>query len=133
MSVWADQHVENRILEILGDVREGVEGHHFGRPFITAYQLAIALDRRYPQIREALGEELGGEGIGQRNSYAQYIARELSQRISAVPDYPVEGRMLSNADVLAIDYRGPHGEPVRSSLTGSGYDLSMYRLREAAG
>lgn len=67
---WADERVEDRILEVLGEVREGVQGYHFGPPFVTAYQLAIALDRRYPQIREALGMDLGGEGIGERNSFA---------------------------------------------------------------
>lgn len=48
--------------DVLATVGEGVPGHHFGPPFVTAYQLAIALDREYPQIREALAHEVGGEG-----------------------------------------------------------------------
>ena len=129
MTVWTSEDVEQRVREVLGAVAEGVPDHHFGPPFVTAYQLAIALDRQYPEIRAALALELGGEGTGDRQSFAQYLGRELSRRINLDPDYPIEGRMLSNVDVVAIDYRGPAGEPVRSSLTGSGYDLSMYRLR----
>jgi hypothetical protein len=129
MTVWTTHNVEEHVREVLAAVAEGVPGHHFGPPFVTAYQLAIALDREYPAIREALVHELGGEGTGDRHSFAQYIARELSRRINLDRNHPVEGRMLSNADVVAIEYRGPGGEPVRSSLTGSGYDLSMYRLR----
>ena len=133
MTVWATENVEQRIHEVLTAVAEGVPGHHFGPPFVTAYQLAIALDRQYPEIREALALELGGEGTGERQSFSQYLGRELSRRINLDPTYPIEGRMLSNTDVVAIDYRGPAGEPVRSSLTGSGYDLSMYRLRPVNG
>lgn len=131
VTVWTTERVEERIVDVLGEVAEGVDGHHFGPPFVTAYQLAIALDRRYPQIRRALGVELGGEGIGERHSLTQYLGRELSGRIRGNADYPVEGRMLSNADVIAIDYRHD-GEIVRSSLTGSSFDLSMYRLRPAS-
>jgi hypothetical protein len=133
VSVWADENVEERIIEILRGIPEGVVGHHFGPPFVTAYQLAIALDRECPQIRRALGLELGGEHTGARQSFSQYVARELSQRIADDRSYPVEGRMLSNAHVDAIDYTGPNGELVRSSLTGSGYDLSMFRLRPSSG
>lgn len=131
MATWTTEQVEERIVEILGDVPEGVERHHFGRPYLTAYQLAIELDRRYPRIRTSLSLPLGGANTGAHNSLAQYVALQLSQRIKADPKYPVEGRMLSNIDVVAIDYRSAAGDPIRSSLTGSGYDLSMYRLREA--
>jgi hypothetical protein len=50
---------------------------------MTAYQLAIELHRRHPQVAAALGQPLGGAGIGQHNSLAQYLPRELSRRTTS--------------------------------------------------
>lgn len=62
MTVWMTHNVEEHVREVLAAVAEGVPGHHFDPPFVTAYHLAIALDRQYPEVREALAHELGGEG-----------------------------------------------------------------------
>lgn len=40
MSLWEDFHFEERILEILRDTTYYQESHHFGRPFLTPYQIA---------------------------------------------------------------------------------------------
>jgi hypothetical protein len=132
VSIWADHNVEERTVEVLQDVPLVNEAHHFGRPYMSAYQLAIELDDRYPDIRQALGYEIGGAGTGQHGSFAQYIARQLSGRIRDEPDYPVEGAFMSNVNVDTLRYRRSNGELLTSSLTGSGYDLSMFRLRVQA-
>jgi hypothetical protein len=129
MSVWAELDVLERVQEVLDDVPVG-EPHVFGRPFISAYQLAIEVDRRYPEIREALGTDLGGAGIGARSSFSQYLARELSRRIGADHAYPVEGAFLDNMHVDLLRFRDAGGAPVVSSLTDSGYDLSLFRRRD---
>lgn len=129
MSIWADHDVEARVIEVLAAVPTTGQDHHFGRPYMSAYQLAIDFHRRYPQVAQALGQPLGGAGVGERNSLAQYLAKQLSDRIRDDEDYPVEGAFLTNVDVETLRYRGPDGTPITSSLTDSGFDLSLFRLR----
>jgi hypothetical protein len=57
------------------------------------------------------------------------VANQLSRRIKADPHHVVEGAFLSNVDLDVLRYRRSDGGTVTSSLTGSGMDLSMYRLR----
>jgi hypothetical protein len=45
MSVWGEREVERKITDILRETPHQ-EAHHFGRPYLSAYQLAIAVDRR---------------------------------------------------------------------------------------
>jgi hypothetical protein len=129
MSVWRDLDVEQCILDVLADVTEG--DHHFGRPFLTAYQLAIEVNRRRPDIATTLEVQVGGAGIGERTSLAQYLARQLSGQIRDDHAYAVEGAFLSGSGEVELTYRGvPAGAPaVTSSLTESGWPLSMVRLR----
>lgn len=78
MSVWSQFEVESKITDILRETPHQ-EAHHFGHPYLSAYQLAIAVDRRWPEVRNALGNPpVGGLGIGTRNSPAQYLARVVT-------------------------------------------------------
>ena len=125
-SLWQQHNIEDRVIQILREVED--EGHHFGRPFLTAYQLAIEFDRRHHDIVRDCGYQVGGAGIGERNSLAQYLALELSRHIRDNPDYPIEGAFISNRNVIELSYnRG--NEIMTSSITGSAYSLSMFRLR----
>ena len=125
-SFWQQHNIEDRVIQILKGVED--EDHHFGRPFLTAYQLAIEFDRRHHDIVIQLGKEVGGADTGERTSLAQYLALELSRQIRDNPDYPVEGAFISNQNVRELSYnRG--NEVLKSSVTGSGYSLSMFRLR----
>ena len=45
MSIWQDHSIEARFRDILASVPD--EGHHFGRPFLSAYQIAIAFDQQF--------------------------------------------------------------------------------------
>jgi len=129
MSVWSDYEVEGKITDILRQTPYQ-EAHHFGRPYLSAYQLAIAVDRRWPSVRAALGNlPLGGLGIGTRNSLAQYLAGELSRRIKSGDLTTIEGAFLTDQDLAELVYVESDGRRVTSSLTGSGYDLSLFRLR----
>jgi hypothetical protein len=131
MSVWEGQGVEAAVLEALRDAHlTNPGGHHFGRPFVTAYQLAIAVHAAHPKIATALGVTVGGRGTGAPNSLAQYLARELSGRIKRNGiDYPVEGAFISNAHLTSLTYQDPEGRAITSTLTGSGFDLSLFRAR----
>ncbi|MGW6932494.1 hypothetical protein ACWGE0_20740 [Lentzea sp. NPDC054927] len=129
MSIWEKLSVQDKVCEALGSVTIVNEsGHHFGRPYMTAYQLAIKVDRAHPEIAKELKAEVGGTGKGY--SLASYLAQQLSQRIkSGGDDYDVEGAFLSNDDVRKLTYAGSNGEPFDSSLTGTGFDISLFRLR----
>jgi hypothetical protein len=134
MSVWEEQGVEAAVLEALGDVHlNNPDGHHFGRPYLTAYQLAIAVNAGRPEIAATLGVTVGGRGTGAHNSLAQYLARELSARIKRHgDDYPLEGAFVSNEHLTSLTYRDADGQAITSSLTGSGFDLSLFRARARA-
>ena len=125
-SYWEEYNIGDIVNQILSAVED--EGHQFGRPFLTAYQLAIEFDSRHHDIVTHLGKQVGGAGIGERTSLAQYLALELSRLIRDNPAYPVEGAFISNRYVRELSYVH-NNETITSSVTGTGYSLSMFRLR----
>lgn len=127
MSEWQRHNVEQDIINILGG-QQAV--HHFGRPYLTAYQLAAEFRRRNPDFMPLL--HVGGEGTGEatgRESLARYLSRELSRRIKAGSIRGIEGAMLSNDHLHDIHFEYS-GQVFRSTLTGSGFTLSMFRLQD---
>lgn len=133
MSLWESESVLDAVLEALAEPHSNnPQGHHFGRPYLTAYQLAIKVDAARPDIAVNLGVEVGGRGTGERTSLAQYLARELSGRIkraaTAGTHYPVQGAFVSNEHLTSLSYTKTDGTQLTSSLTGTGYDLSLFRL-----
>ena len=128
MSLWQDLKIKDRIVEILSEITYADPTHHFGIPFLTAYQLAILIDERYSEIRQTLGLPIGGSGVGEHNSLAQYLAKELSTRIRSGEIQDIQGAFLSNRKLQDISFTyGSDG--ITSSLTSSQFDLSMYRLQ----
>jgi hypothetical protein len=127
MSKWEELDFENKIVDILRDAERHPVEHHFGLPFLTAYQIAISFAQRYTHDVQTLGFPVGGEGIGQRNSLAQYLARELSRRIHSGSIRNIEGRFLSNQFLEKISFLN-RNEIIVSSLTDTQYPLSMFRL-----
>jgi predicted ArsR family transcriptional regulator len=136
-SEWERQHLDELVAGVLRDVRQVDESHHFGRPFMTAYQLAVKLQQRHREAANALHPAVGGSGTGSHNSLAQTLARELSRRIKQARDrgetYPVEGAFLSNDGITNLTYANPGEDPVESSLTGRPEDLALFRLRSRRG
>ena len=129
MSYWQEYDVERKIVSILSEIQYYRPDHHFGRPFITAYQLAIEYARQFPDDVTRLGYPIGGEGIGERVSVAKYLSGQLSERIRNGEITSIEGGFLSNSHLSEIVFDN-QGQPLRSSLTKTQFDLSMYRLRE---
>jgi hypothetical protein len=128
MSLWDQHNVLNTVVTAPGTVPLSSDFHHFGRPWITAYQLAIKVHAGDPALAASLGVTVGGQGTGKHHSLSQYLARELSRNIKKHGHaYPVQGAFLSNELVRSIELDGPEG-PVTSSLTGTPYDLSLFRL-----
>lgn len=131
MSLWVQHNMEHHVRQALEAVHlVNPDGHHFGRPFVSSYQLALAIDEVAPELRVALGKEIGGVGTGAHDSLAQYIGRELSRQIDDQgAEHYAEGAFMSNERVESLVYRGPGGTPVRSSLAGGSYDMALFRLR----
>ena len=124
--MWSST-VENNIREILRGVRYRPNPrHHLGCPFLTAYQLAIAYDQRFPELREQLGLTIGGSGSGEHQSLPQWLARNLSQRIRSGEIKDIEGGFLSNLHLADIAFNGPDGI-IRPSVR----DISTFRFIES--
>lgn len=126
MSDWEQYHFEERIREILNDQRYFRPDHHFGRPFLTPYQIAIEFSQRYPEDFEAIGLQVGGAGLGESNSLAQYIAGQLSRRINNESITDIEGGFISSLNLNDILFNNS-GNEIRSSLSDTNYDLSIFR------
>lgn len=125
MSQWDDLQMDDVIRKIL-DIESRKQGHHFGRPFLTPYQIAIDLKDRYPKEFEALGMPLGGKGTGQYDSLAKYIARELSQRIKNKNIIDIEGRFLSCSKFVTFVFEA--GNKQIESSPDRSQELSIFRL-----
>ena len=129
MTKWERFEFEGRVSEILRSVQYYKKDHHFGRPFLTAYQNAIEFANRYPEDFRQISLKIGGRRSGERTSLAQYIAGELSRRILSGELKDTEGGFISNRHLKTITF-DHDGKTVESSLTGGAYDLSMFRLRK---
>ncbi len=126
MSFWQEHDIEAKVLAILRDVPDFAEGHHLGRPFLTAYQIAIEFAHRHPDVVNVLGHPVGGKGAGVHYSLATYLANQLS-RLIRDDKINVEGGFLSNQHLQNIMFT--HGEEtITSSLTETQFTLSMFRL-----
>lgn len=119
VSVWDQFDVTGKILAILEESPIRAPGHHFGRPWLTAYQITTALEARHPETYAALA---GPDSAHQR------VARQLSERIKNDPDFPIEGADLSTVRIHTLMFERVGGEPVPSSVSG-GRPLSMFRSR----
>src|SRR5512138_707793 len=123
-SLWDELRLEEKIFQILS-VESHVADHHFDRPFLTPYQIAIEFKTLYPDEFARIGKPVGGKGTGQQDSLAQYIAHELSVRIGNRSIRNIEGRFLHRKHLKILQYKD--GSKVVESSAMQAYDLSMFR------
>ncbi len=128
MSLWKTFGIEEKVRLILTNVKDDSPKHHFGCSFITAYQLSIEFEQLFPNEVKQLDLEVGGRGVGQHTSLAQYLARQLSQRIKSGEIKDVEGSFISNRKLKDIVFK--YDPPIYSSVIDDRYGTSMYRLKE---
>mgnify|MGYP007064294134 CR=1 FL=1 len=50
MSVWQDFGLAQKIEEILRKDAERYKPHHLGHPYMSAYQIALALKKAHPKV-----------------------------------------------------------------------------------
>ena len=126
---WEDNDLGQKLVEVLTSVTYVKPAHHFGRPFVTAYQLAILLKERFPKVFNRFGHPVEGKGIGVRYSFTSYLARQLSGKLRSGEITNIEGAFLSNRHLVRFQF-DDHGETVISSSTDSQYDVSVFSLRD---
>jgi len=128
MSVWDDHEMTDAVVGILSALPLREPDHHFGRPWLTAYQLSVEVERLHPEAFAAFGDNPGGAGSGSPFSVPQRLARELSGRIKNDPLLPIEGADLCTLRVGTLTFVRGNGEIVESSQSGSD-PLAMFRYR----
>lgn len=131
-SLWQQLDVETKVINVLATVQPAPSPRLGGQPFVSAYQLAILLDGRYPEVRQALGNvPIGGADSGSRTSLAQYLAERVAAEIRGHnDDYRIEGATLSRIQLGELWFKVPDHEDIRNSNADAGNDLSLFRLRD---
>jgi hypothetical protein len=127
MNYWQEFDIEYKVVAILSNV--GSKGHHLGRPFLTAYQIAIEFTRLHPGNAAALNIPIDERGAGVHHTLSTYLAKQLSDHIKDGSLQNVEGGFLSNLYLNDISFTS-EDEPISSSLTGTNSPLSIFRLRD---
>lgn len=130
MSIWEEYDIESKVRAILTDQEYSIPNHHFGKPFMSGYQIAIEFAKRYPDVLEQLGYPIGGRGTGQQFSLSSYITGQLSTRINNGQITDIEGGFFSNLHLRDVVFKNRR-TIIHSSLTGSEYDLSIYRVTQS--
>lgn len=119
----------NHLLQIMDRCREYEPGHPLGRPYMSAYQIAICFAREHPEHPLVQDLDVGGEGTGERRSLAQRIARFLSG-VAQDPGSEVDGAFISHQNIAEFSFDN-NGNRVRvSGLNGPGH--SIFRRRVAS-
>lgn len=103
----------NDLKQILKDCPEYKPSHHLGRPFMSAYQIAIRFAEAHPQHPSVRNRDVGGRGKGPAHSLAQRIALFLSKAIKDRKVHDIEGGFLSHDLIgdLWFDYKGQKIRP----------------------
>ena len=124
--MWETFSLESRIRKILLDVPLRESGHHFGRPFLTAYQIAICFSKLYPGDYAKIGKNIGGKATGQKDSLAKYFANQLSRRIKSGALTDIEGRFLNLRYLRPLKF--DDGSRRFESSLGPSAELSLFRI-----
>ncbi|MDO5518508.1 MAG: hypothetical protein Q4F66_13215 [Clostridium sp.] len=128
MNKWETYDLERKLKKILSKEKYKPDPeHHLGRPFLSAYQLAIEFAKTYPHEFEEIGLPIGGKGIGRKKTLAQEIAKRLSQGIKNGTITGIEGGFFSHENLKEMTFKYDDGEIISSLTTGKG-DLSMFRM-----
>lgn len=119
----------NDLLEIMDKCREYEPGHPLGRPYMSAYQIAICFAQDHPEHPLVQELRVGGAQTGERRSLAQRIAHFLSAQ-AQTSDSQVDGAFISHQNIVEFTFDN-NGSPVRvSGLSGPGH--SIFRRRPAS-
>lgn len=131
MSIWQEYKFAQKIEDILRKDADRYKPHHLGHPYMSAYQIALALKKSHPTIFTVINMPLGGKDTIKHSSFSQYIGRELSKHILAGEISAIEGGFLSNTYIDKIEFSNGADE-IRSSVIGGNNPLSIFRWKGEA-
>lgn len=121
--IW-NEELRELVLQILSEPKTVYGYSH--RPFMTTYQLALAVKKNRPDIFETAGKTLGGKGAG-HNTFAAYLGKAIMDNFSpSQPDSLIEYAFLSHDYLVSIQFE----DNVESSLIASKEATVMFRLKE---
>jgi len=103
------------VLRILSNVPEYAPGHHMGRPFLSAYQIAIRFAEQFPDDPDVIRLPVGGAGIGVTDSLAKSLAHFLSVQIKG-GENRVEGGFISHDNLRQMTFTNGNDEINVSTL-----------------
>lgn len=81
-----------KITKILSETKPYKTEHHMGLPFLSAYQIAIELERQFPSE------------IKNINNLPSFIARTLSQSIQNGECENIEGGFISHQNIKNLNF-----------------------------
>ncbi len=128
-TIWDRYDIGRKVESLLAEVEYYNPDHHFGRPSVTPYQLAIMFKERFPADFKSIGLPVGGAGTGERRSLAQYLAGQMARKMANGELPNIEGGFLSNTQLRNLSFDDSDGTVITSSSTNSQYDVSLFRLR----
>lgn len=114
---------------ILANCREYADNHHLGRPFMSAYQIAIRFAEEFPNHELVQTLPLGGSLVGHNQSLTQQIALFLSQTIRAGKAGRIEGGFISHDNIEEFTFR--HRDEIVHVSTLDDPAHSIFRLIRA--
>jgi hypothetical protein len=123
-SLWDQHNMTDLIRQILGTAAPDAV-YNTGRPFLTTYQIAIELERRFPQVVANLNHALGGSGQGPY-AITTYIARWLPDRIMNRGVADIELRFLAPNDLTTLEFDN-QGTMMAATTNQSGFNSTMFR------
>jgi len=127
MSFWEENDLTPKVENILRQQKPSKQYAHFGRPFLTAIQLAHKFKRVYPEIIESFIEE---EGVHQHalSSLAAFLVKELFGRISIGRITSIEGAVLSTSNLNKLNFV-IDDVAIKSLIEKDSLDLFVFRYR----
>jgi len=81
------------IEQILKTVKPYENGHHMGLPFMSAYQIAIELSEKYPEL------------VNTPQALPMRVARTLSQAIKNGHCQNIEGGFISHSHINDMSFK----------------------------
>ena len=134
MTIWAKNNLEAEIRDILVNICSG-KNHHFDNPYMTAYQIAIELDKNLniiEKLNNGKTDELwtiGGIHTGLNHEpFARYIAKTLSSYIKTKKIVDIEGAFLATNTISEIKFAQKRNQVISAVTSNS--ELSMFRIKK---
>lgn len=123
-SQWDEHNLTDLVRQILRSADLDAK-YSTGRAFLTTYQIAIELQRRFPQVVANLNVAMGGSGQG---SYAltTYLARWLPDRITNRGVTDIELRFLAPKHLKTLEF-DDDGTVVVATTHQAGFGSTMFR------